>query len=156
MTVLGTAADTGLTILPGVNNAIDDNATLSLFGGGTLDVADQGFAEFSNGIEVVDSLLLGGALQANGITYGSTDSSALFQSNEYFAGPGVVSVGLLGDFNNDNSVDAGDYVVWQKNPGTYGGGGGYDLWRSHFGNTFPGAGSSLDGGAVPEPSFSSC
>jgi hypothetical protein len=83
--------------------------------------------------------------------YGSTISNALIQSDEYFAGEGLVSVGLLGDFNNDHSVDAADYVTWQKSPGTFGGGSGYYLWRASFGNTSPGAGSSLSS-SVPEPS----
>ena len=153
VTVQGTAAGTALAIQSGVTNAIDDGAVLSLLGGGTPGVADQGYANLGAAInEIVDALLLGGAAQINGLTYGSTLSGALIQSDEYFAGTGVVSVGLLGDFNNDNSVDAGDYVVWQKTPTAFGGSAGYDLWRANFGNTSPGAGSSVDGGMVPEPS----
>jgi autotransporter-associated beta strand protein len=75
------------------------------------------------------------------------------------AGP----AGLPGDFNNDGKVDNGDYVTWRKNNGTNNtlvndGGLGtpiradhYNLWRSNFGKP-PGAGSALNGGAVPEPS----
>jgi hypothetical protein len=65
---------------------------------------------------------------------------------------------LTGDYNNDGTVDAGDYPVWRDNLG------GtatlpnddtpgmvtqedYDAWRANFGST-AGAGS----GAVPEPS----
>ncbi len=81
--------------------------------------------------------------------------AALFQSDDYFSGTGVISVGLLGDFNDDGTVDAGDYVTWLKSPGTFGGSpAGYNLWRANFGNTAPGAGASIGstGGAVPEPS----
>ena len=73
--------------------------------------------------------------------------------------------GLLGDYNGDDVVDAADYVVWRKNLGTtitllnedpsvtpnevtpedFG------VWRSHFGESLPGAGGSF-GHAVPEPS----
>jgi autotransporter-associated beta strand protein len=152
VTVLGTAG-TSLVIQSGVTNAINNGATLSLLGGGVLGLADYGFANLGTGInEGIDSLNLGGTPQANGLTYGSMVSGALIQSAEYFTGTGILSVGLLGDFNNDNSVDAADYVVWQKSPSTFGGSPGYDLWRANFGNTSPGAGSSLDGGTVPEPS----
>ena len=35
-----------------------------------------------------------------------------------------------GDFNNDGTVDAADYVVWRKTDGTQA---GYDRWRANFG-----------------------
>ena len=53
--------------------------------------------------------------------------------------------GLAGDFNEDNKVDAADYVVWRKNDGTNNGlpndnGLGtpigvahFNLWRANFG-----------------------
>ncbi len=59
---------------------------------------------------------------------------------------------LPGDYNTDGKVDAGDYVLWRKNPGAFGGPAGYNTWRSNFGNP-PGSGSGLgDASAVPEPS----
>ena len=155
VTVNGTTAGTSLSIATGVTNAITDTATLSLLGGGTGGTPDQGFATLNTGInEKVAALLLGGVAQFTGITYGSTASAALIQSNEYFAATsGIVTVGLLGDFNNNNSVDAADYVVWRKNEIALGGAAGYNLWRANFGNTAPGSGSgTLGGGAVPEPS----
>jgi archaellum component FlaF (FlaF/FlaG flagellin family) len=67
----------------------------------------------------------------------------------------------LGDFNNNGTVDAGDYDIWRKNDianAALPNDGGaltqpdrYTVWRSHFGAP-PGAGSSLSGVAVPEPS----
>src|SRR4029078_364842 len=72
---------------------------------------------------------------------------------------------LAGDFNNDGSVDAGDYVVWQRSLGqsvatAYSGAeddgtltidsADSDVWRAHFGETAPGSGVSLSA-AVPEP-----
>jgi autotransporter-associated beta strand protein len=151
----GIGAGAGLLIQTGVANAIDDGATLSLLGGGAANVADAGFAFLEAGIdEGVGSLLLGGMAQANGITYGSTTSSALFQSDEYFGGSGLVSVGLPGDFNDDNSVDAADYATWRTSPSAFAGSAGYDLWRANFGNTGPGTGGGASTGsaAVPEPS----
>jgi fibronectin-binding autotransporter adhesin len=60
----------------------------------------------------------------------------------------INSLGITGDYNGNGVVDAADYVLWRKSPGTFGGPGGYDTWRSRFGN-ISGSGS---GGAVPEPS----
>ena len=70
--------------------------------------------------------------------------------------PGV-SVALAGDYNNNGSVDVGDYVIWRK--------GGpianetvsigtvdeldYDEWRANYG--LPGAGSGGVVSTVPEP-----
>jgi hypothetical protein len=62
-----------------------------------------------------------------------------------------LSVGLLGDFNNDSVVDTADYATWRKGLGTTYTQTDYDLWRAHFGQT-GGIGAGLSaGGAVPEP-----
>jgi hypothetical protein len=50
---------------------------------------------------------------------------------------------LMGDFNNDSSIDAGDYVVWRKEFSTSD---TYDLWRANFG----GAAANAIASAVPE------
>ncbi len=44
----------------------------------------------------------------------------------------ITPPGLEGDFNNDGTVDAADYVVWRK---TDGGTEGYDDWVENFGRT---------------------
>jgi hypothetical protein len=54
---------------------------------------------------------------------------------------------LSGDYNGDGHVDAADYVVWRNDPGTFGGGGGYNTWRANFGTS---AGSGASATAVPE------
>jgi hypothetical protein len=58
---------------------------------------------------------------------------------------------LPGDFNDDGTVDAADYVVWRKGviPPSHAGE-GYDDFRAHFGESLSGAGVSI-GGNVPEP-----
>jgi serralysin len=57
---------------------------------------------------------------------------------------------LPGDYNADGTVDAGDYIVWRKNPANYGGDpAGYNTWRANFGRTAGGA--SLSNATVPEP-----
>ncbi len=169
VTVQGTTAGSALAIEGGVNNAIGDDATVSLFGGGVQDVADQGYAQLGAGIdEAIGALLLGGILQPSG-TYGSSLSGANFTFDEYFAGTGMLSVGppvFAGDYNDDGLVDAADYTVWRDNvgqpPGTLPndntgvtiGDDQYNLWKSNFGNAEAGSGSGqgANGGAVPEPS----
>jgi hypothetical protein len=59
-----------------------------------------------------------------------------------------------GDFNQDGTVDAADYVVWRKTDGTQT---GYDAWRANFGTSLlAGSGSAIPSAkslpAVPEPS----
>ena len=72
----------------------------------------------------------------------------------------VVAPARPGDFNDDNRVDAADYVVWRKNdaanlplPNDNGltlQSARYDLWRSNFGEmSSSGARSAA---TVPEPS----
>ena len=71
--------------------------------------------------------------------------------------------GLLGDYNANNVVDAGDYVLWRNyldqsvtlpndsTPGTVTAA-DYDVWRANFGQTPSGSGSgSLLNTSVPEP-----
>ncbi len=55
--------------------------------------------------------------------------------------------GIEGDYNEDQKVDAADYVLWRKNPDAFGGAGGYDIWKQNFGASV-GAGT---GSQVPEP-----
>jgi hypothetical protein len=55
--------------------------------------------------------------------------------------------GLTGDYNNDGSVDAADYVVWRKQ--NINGQDGYNAWRANFGRTTGGA--AVNQAAVPEP-----
>jgi phospholipase/lecithinase/hemolysin len=66
----------------------------------------------------------------------------------------VLLLGRLGDFNNDGTIDAADYVVWRKNDGTQE---SYDAWRANFGTSLGvGSGSVLPSAeplsaAAPEP-----
>lgn len=79
-----------------------------------------------------------------------------FEVQEPPAGPA-----LLGDYNENNVVDAADYIVWRHTLGTSvppgsgadGSGNGtidqadYDVWRANFGNTAPPAAGAAAGGA---------
>jgi hypothetical protein len=59
-----------------------------------------------------------------------------------------------GDFNNDDTANAADYVLWRKNEGSQS---GYNAWREHFGASLGfGSGAALPSAdslstAVPEP-----
>ncbi len=70
--------------------------------------------------------------------------------------------GLEGDYNGDNVVDAGDYLVWRNSLGQMGpnlpadgngdnvvNGADYTFWKQRYGNTAPGA--LIAPVAVPEP-----
>jgi hypothetical protein len=54
---------------------------------------------------------------------------------------------LLGDYNDDGTVNAADYTVWRDGGSPDDTQAGYDLWKANFGKTSSGSGS----GAVPEP-----
>jgi hypothetical protein len=61
--------------------------------------------------------------------------------------------GLPGDFNDDNRVNAADYVVWRNGLGTTYTPADYIDWRKHFGQTAA-AGGGIEsnlGTEVPEP-----
>jgi T5SS/PEP-CTERM-associated repeat protein len=65
---------------------------------------------------------------------------------------GILRVVLAGDFNDDGSADAADYVLWRKGLGTTHVEADYDKWKSNFGASHRGANSkSLSQVAVPEP-----
>jgi len=62
---------------------------------------------------------------------------------------GGFAIVLPGDFNNNGTVDAADYVVWRKTDGTQA---GYNAWRSHFGQSAGSGSGGSASAAVPEPS----
>jgi fibronectin-binding autotransporter adhesin len=91
-----------------------------------------------------------------GILTGTFETATPGYSVNYGTGANSVItltfVGVPGDYNNDNKVDASDYVLWRKSPATHGGNpAGYNAWRQNYG-TGSGSGSgSLAASAVPEP-----
>jgi autotransporter-associated beta strand protein len=90
------------------------------------------------------------------IDYGTGSNSQITLN---LSGPG----GVPGDYNQNGTVDAADYVVWRNNlgAGSLPNEGGispgnvdsedYNFWRSRFGAT-SGAGAGLGSSNVPEPS----
>jgi uncharacterized membrane protein len=62
---------------------------------------------------------------------------------------------VVGDFNNDGTVDAADYAAWRNGLGTTYIQADYDVWRANF-DTTAAAAAAVDerhvNGAIPEPS----
>jgi hypothetical protein len=91
------------------------------------------------------------------IFFGGDDSTVFRDFSVTVSAP----PGLAGDFNEDDKVDAADYVVWRKFNGTNTalpndnglgtpvGAAHFNLWRANFGDM--GGGSGLSTGGVPEP-----
>jgi hypothetical protein len=65
-----------------------------------------------------------------------------------FMGINSVAASIPGDFNNDRTVNASDYVVWRNGLGTTHTQADYNTWRANFGET---TGSSAAHASVPEP-----
>jgi autotransporter-associated beta strand protein len=116
-----------------------------------------------SGTDTIDQLFINGAAQATGI-WGGTGSGAA-NISPLLSGSGTLTVttgavaGVPGDYNNNGTVDAADYVVWRNGgplqnevAGTTPGSvtaEDYDAWRARFGNN-SGSGSGQSA-AVPEP-----
>lgn len=94
------------------------------------------------------------------INYGTGNNSSITISNITSIDAGA----LIGDYNNNGSVDAADYTIWRNNVGNPGntlqnrdpangtgvvGPGDYASWKANFG---AGGGGSLAVTNVPEPS----
>jgi hypothetical protein len=79
----------------------------------------------------------------------------LFIHYTNFGSNGFIVIGeptFAGDYNNDGTVDAADYVVWRKYLGTLFTTGHHDAWRTNFGAVLPpGAGGADLAAYVPEP-----
>jgi hypothetical protein len=98
---------------------------------------------------------------ASGSRWGAFDLDFIAYKEGVHA-PVVEPAGVAGDFNDDGTVDAADYVVWRKNLGTTNalpnddqlgtpiGPSHLSLWRANFGESSPGGGSGT--AAAPEPS----
>jgi PEP-CTERM motif len=59
----------------------------------------------------------------------------------------VIVPTLPGDYNQNGTVDAADYVIWRKTGGSTD---DYNAWRAHFGQTFS-FGSGLGVSAASQP-----
>jgi autotransporter-associated beta strand protein len=168
-TLKGDGAVTGsVSFASGSKLAVD-------YSGSTMDsLSISGALNITNAI--VDFNQIGSSLAAGAYvfaTYGSLTGAAFastldvpvgFNINYNYLGGNQIALvgapaGVPGDYNNNGTVDAADYVVWRKGgtlqnevdaPGTVNAA-DYTAWRARFGNP-SGAGTSLDSAVVPEPS----
>jgi autotransporter-associated beta strand protein len=143
---------------------LGDSSDVSLSAGATLDL------QFSGAADVIRHLLINNVSQVLGL-WGSVGNASATYHTSLITGTGVLNVTsgpVVGDYNNDGTVDSSDYVTWRRqsgaamllnrDPNNTGAVGQADYlsWRSHFGQTaVTGSGSELDsdsGAAVPEPS----
>ena len=111
------------------------------------------FDNIDNGLRLTTSDGLGSFLVNYGI--GSAfDPTQIVLSN-------FLTAGLPGDYNQNGTVDAADYVLWRNNLGsgtslpnddTSGvGPDDYTRWRTYFGQTFGSGAGARTIAAVPEP-----
>ena len=126
--------------------ASSDTVLLDIAGGqaGEFDVLTVGGSATLDGLLSIS--LIGGFTPTPGQTFTVLTASNIVDAGLILGGPasssfnmlvgstGVVlqAVGLAGDYNDNGVVDAADYVVWRKTDGTPA---GYNLWRTHFGQT---------------------
>jgi hypothetical protein len=168
VTAAPTSAELGQTIFVETPNA-DDIAKALIVVPGSVTHA-QNWTQRANQLEV--EAVAGGV----NITLPSNPNEAppgyymLFLINE----TGVPSIAnfiraelptpLIGDYNDNGTVDAADYAVWRDNTGTsfdlpndlIGGTIGlahYNQWRAHFGQSDNGGSGANVPAAVPEPSI---
>jgi hypothetical protein len=100
-----------------------------------------GVRGFRGGLWASSSITLLSSVRLNIYTPDQTDLTVGFRVASI---PGPDDIG---DYNHNGVVDAADYVVWRKIPGTPA---AYDTWRAHFGEPSGGGGAALS--LVPEPS----
>ena len=130
-----------------------------LLTGAALDLA---FTE----TDTIDQLFLDNMAQEVGLWGAEGNAGATF-TTPLITGAGLLqvstgpSMGVPGDYNNNGTVDAADYVLWRKGAAleneveTIGENTSedYTAWRARFGNTSgAGSGAALGAASVPEPS----
>jgi autotransporter-associated beta strand protein len=169
----------GPLILSNANNSYTGDTSI-IGGGGMLSITDPFLSDAADvllvagttlnlnftGTDVIDSFFIDGVSQAEG-TWGATGNLAADFQTDLITGNGLLDVttfvvpGVPGDYNDDGTVDAADYVIWRANEGTTNtlpndnGIGGtigtahYELWVDNFGSTSGSGSGAL--AAVPEP-----
>jgi hypothetical protein len=123
---------------------IDGAATLggfldvSLIGGFVPEIGDDfTVLTAAAGVETIGLSLIGTAAEMFRLLV--NDTSVVLQA---------ISPHPAGDFNNDGTVDAADYVVWRKTGGTLP---QYDQWRTNFGRSAAAVGSAISSNEAPVP-----
>ena len=146
---------------PGISDLITAGGITTINGGSVVLTDDGGLA--AGNYTLID---YAGTLVGSVLNLGTPTGPAGFSFNLSDTGSSIdltvssVSAALIGDYNNDGTVNAADYAVWRDNNGgtavlpnddTPGAVdvSDYNTWRANFGET---AGSGAGSGAVPEPS----
>jgi autotransporter-associated beta strand protein len=174
-TIVGNVANQGATLSPGsspgstsiVGNYVQQSGgKLEIEIGGTVAATDFDVVNVTGNALVnglIDVSLINGftptpgqkftVMTAGSVTYDGLALTGSAASSFYLlVGPSSVTLqaaGLLGDYNFDGKVDAGDYVVWRKGPGYLLM--QYDLWRTHFGESAGSGSGAAINSTVPEP-----
>jgi autotransporter-associated beta strand protein len=134
---------------PGTSDLINVSGLLTL-GGGSVNLIDLGGVNAGTYTLINYGTLSGSVANLGAPTGGPSN----FNYNLVDTGSAInLSVTIPGDFNVDGTVDAADYVVWNKGLGTTYTSGDYDVWRANFGRSAgSGSGSSFSGAtSIPEP-----
>lgn len=182
------AVNSGGTLAPGTSPGIITIGSLTMNAGSTLQMELGGTTPGSgyDRIQSAGALAFAGALEVSlyngfapsagqsfdlfnwGSTSGTFSSLSLpslvglaWNTSQLYT-TGVLSLnaaGVPGDYNNNGSVDAADYVLWRKGgplsnevdaPGVVNAA-DYTAWRARFSNPGAGAGAGVEIAAVPEP-----
>ncbi len=136
---------------------------LALGGVLTISLLDDFEPAGGNSFDILDWQTLSGTF--SDIELPELDGDLTWDTDDLYTS-GVLSVvapGIPGDYNDNGTVDAADYVMWRKfnntettlpNDSTLGtDDSDHMVWRSNFGNTQQGSGSGINAGGslVPEP-----
>lgn len=124
-------------------------------GAGDGDGWEEG--EGSNASRLIEANLLGSSLfESNeSVSLGSAYNQSVNAEDLMFSYSNALGflrtgdveyVGLAGDYNGDDAVDAADYTVWRDGLGDTHTQAGYATWATNFGASMPAAAAS-----VPEP-----
>jgi T5SS/PEP-CTERM-associated repeat protein len=137
----------GLVTVAGVIS-ISSGDFLNIATGGMLALAgnaDDSLTQFLDLVSGTDSIRYWDASLADwslltNATYGE-DYSLEYLTTGDLAGYTLLTVGRVGDFDNDGDVDGRDFLAWQRNPEL----GNLEDWQNAYGNNL------LSATAVPEP-----
>jgi glucose/arabinose dehydrogenase len=138
----------------------DENEVIELYMRGVSDVAGGGTRSLG---QLFNPLVLGKRVADDDLVFEfALDGDAALQfGNINFITPPP----LLGDYNDDGTVNAADYTVYRNRKAGIGGTtltndagdpgvtfDDYVYWKAHYGETILGSGASVGGQQVPEPS----
>jgi hypothetical protein len=153
-----TITDTDGQIIP----IVDSKPIVAGIGADTLTLSFSGSGVVGGQLPAGNYRLnfVGNGMVANGRSVDVANIGT--QINGFYTFQFSTSPVLFGDFNDDGSVDAADYVVWRKNEiannplpndnGLATQSERFALWKANFGNTSPGSGSGGGSGDVVEQS----